>query len=147
MKLIEITDIQQQLDERIVFDFVRLYNTYGSWMHPLQSEPVYVENEQGHSDMAQKILGQQSYGQSSYQQMFAAGWVRAVHDKMNFFTLSSTAENLTAIFPKIVTLRQAVNKIYLDVEKCSEEKGCETAKTGMFMMPQEWNKLRQAITS
>ncbi len=146
IKFVELSLTEEELREAMNLDFVELYKTYGSWMHPSKPEPVYVRNKQGHVEKAQEILGANEINQeqSEYSKMFAKGWVRCVHNSMTNFTLSGTAEALSSIIPKLAELRNATARIFIDVEDCSGTR-CRSVNSGSFVMPAQWNDMRRAI--
>ena len=144
MRFVEYLEIEE-LFEGIDLDYVDMYNSYGSWLHPSKPQPIMVKNHQGHADVAQKYMPPDApHGSSPYQHMFNQGWIRAVHGNMSNFSISGTAEALAAFLPKIAGLRKIVNRINIDVEDCSGSR-CRSINSGSFEMPSEWGALRRAI--
>lgn len=135
----------QKLFEGIDLDYVDMYSSYGSWLHPSKPQPIMVNDHQGHAAVAKKYMPQDAEpGASPYQHMFNNGWIRAVHGNMSQFSISGTAEALSAFLPKIADLRKVVNRINIDVEDCSGAR-CQTVKGGSFEMPSQWGALRRAV--
>ena len=138
--------ILQLLDEGINLNLGTLKSSYGSWMHADQSNPILVHDKQGHEKVANKMRSDTSQNGNVHKQMIDAGWVRCVHDNLNYFGISGSQQGLIALIPQLVELRNFVYQIDIDVKDC---KGfyCRTIKSYDFEMPGEWNKLRRYIAN